>query len=194
LARWRSCCSACCVLLQRALLRLQFQPDALLVWRASDPVCAASLRTNGWAGRVVVAATGAVLFREQRSIHLAAGVVLIHRPARASSTCNISAPKMTDPSTSLIRRRSGRTKALSEAPAQSGSPWQEPGPERELSGRRQAACLAEIEGLEARPADLLARTLLGTVAGQSDHCQAPEGFQDIWWLPWQDLASQAEQD
>jgi len=98
---------------------------------------------------------------------------------------------MTDPSTSPDPAAEVPNEALSEAPAQSGSPWQDLAL-TELSGRRQAL-LAEIEGLEARR-DLLAKDLLGTVAGQSDAiARRLKGFQDYLVVALQDLASQAEQ-
>jgi len=57
---------ACVLLCRPPLLRLQFKPDALLVWRRSDPVAPLPLRQwLGWAV-VVVALTGAVLFVNKR--------------------------------------------------------------------------------------------------------------------------------
>jgi len=56
----RSCCRPACWLLQTALLRLQFSPDALLVLGGVRPCCALPT-TNGWLA-CVVAATVLVFF------------------------------------------------------------------------------------------------------------------------------------
>jgi len=90
------------LLLQTRPAAAAVQPRALLVWRRQTLVAALPYERK-WPGlgRVVSPLTGAVYFRETAISSTCCQVLFdATAPARAAQTCTISAPEMTDPSTS----------------------------------------------------------------------------------------------